>query len=181
MDFTNLLTKFAVVEVNKLAGLLNGHMIAQMPFATVDNYVENGNILYVSNDGVLVDGADAAALKAQPFLHYTEEMPVFMAGNEYFALEVDDGICYPRAIALYEGDEFTTNNIANLDAFAGWDIDGEAWATVVAGAITLVNAFPTTGAVYDGPVFKAVKDVLPAGQDAARLTLLSKRTVTALT
>lgn len=177
MDFTNLLTKFAVVEVNKLAGLLNGHMIAQMPFATTDDYVENGNILYVGSDGVLVDGADATAIKAQPFLHYTEEMPVFMAGNEYFAVEVEDGICYPRAIALYEGDEFTTNNIANLDTFADWDTNGEAWATLVSGAITLVDAYPL--ATYNGPVFKAVKDILPAGQDAARLTLLVKNVVLA--
>ena len=175
MDLTNLLPKFKIVEVNKLAGLLNGHIVAQAPHATAADYLENGQIFYLGAEADAVLHGDAD-FKAQPFLHYTEELLPFMNGNEYFAVEVQDGVAYPRLIGLYEGDEFTTNNIANLAAFTGW-VANKAWAIVVDDVLTLVNAVPV--AAYNGPVFRAEKDRLAAGQVAARLTLIAKQIVVA--
>lgn len=178
MDLTNLLPKFKIVEVNKLAGLLNGHIVAQAPHATAEDYLENGQIFYLGAEAnAVLHGV--AAFKAQPFLHYTEELLPFMNGNEYFAVDVQNGVAYPRLIGLYEGDEFTTNNIANLEgvgAFTGW-VNNAAWAIVQNDALTLVNAVPV--AAYNGPVFRAEKDRLAAGQVAARLTLIAKQIVVA--
>jgi hypothetical protein len=174
MDLINLLPKFKIVEVNKLAGLLNGHIVAQAAYETEATYVENGQIFYLGINGDVVAHADAT-FKAQPFLHYTEELLPFMNGNEYFAVEVDGGVAYPRLIGLYEGDEFTTNNIANLATFDDWDAN-KAWAIVDEDALTLVDGLP---AEYDGPLFRAEKDRLAAGQPAARLTLLAKQAIVA--
>jgi len=176
MNFLNQLQKHKIVEVNKLVGLLSGHMVAQAKFETEDAFLDNGHILFLDLNGNLVMHGDAdAATLGQPFLHYTEELmdgPV--SGYEYFTVEVMDGVAYPRAIALYEGDEFTTNNIANLvgeGAFADWD-NGEAWAVLDDGLLTLIDELPEA---YEGPLFKAFKDRLPAGQVAARLVLLAKK------
>ena len=67
MDLTNLLPKFKIVEVNKLAGLLNGHIVAQAPHATAADYLENGQIFYLGAEAnaVLHGVAD---FRAQPFL-----------------------------------------------------------------------------------------------------------------
>lgn len=171
MDYTNVLTKYKAVEVNKLAGLLNGHIVAQTVMKAATPVVQNGLILFLTKDNELGLINATGASKFQPFLHYTEELLTFAYGNEYFAVTVEDGECYPRAIGLYEGDEFTTNNIKNMD-FANWD-EGEAWATIdTDGALKLVTAYPT--ASYEGPVFKAYKDTLPTGTPAARLVLLTK-------
>lgn len=176
MDYTNVLTKYKAVEVNKLAGLLNGHIVAQTVMKAATPVVQNGLILFLTKDNELGLINATGASKFQPFLHYTEELLTFAYGNEYFAVTVEDGECYPRAIGLYEGDEFTTNNIPNLEdesAFTQWN-EGEAWAIVDAtsGALKLVNAYPTSS--YEGPVFKAYKDTLPTGTLAARLVLLTK-------
>jgi hypothetical protein len=171
MDLINLLPKFKIVEVNKLAGLLNGHIVAQAPHATAEDYLENGQIFYLGAEADAVLHGDAD-FTAQPFLHYTEELLPFMNGNEYFAVEVQNGVAYPRLIGLYEGDEFTTNNIANLATFADWDAN-KAWAVVVDDALTLVDEVPA--AAYVGPLFRAEKDRLAAGQVAARLTLIAKQ------
>lgn len=148
-----------VVEVGKLHGLLSGHMIAQAAFDTEEEYgtLDNGFILNLDQaTGALVKAEDGS----QPvFLHYTEELmtgPV--AGYEYFTVEADaDGICYPRAIALYVGDEFVTDN------FAGELAEDFAPAVVVDGVLTVDDA------VQGEALFLVKKDRLPNGKVAAHV------------
>lgn len=168
MNFINQLSRHKIVEVNKLSGLLSGRIVAQAPFYTEADYVDNGYIMYLNAEGELVLATDAD-FTAQPFLHYTEELmdgPV--SGLQYFTVEVQDGVCYPRAIALEVGDEFTTNNIANVETFV-WPADAPAYAVLDDDALTLTEVTPTTGLA-----FAAFKDRLPAGQKAARLVVVQK-------
>ena len=185
MNFINSLTKHKIVEPNKLAGLINGHMIAQAPFRDAVNlYLDNGVILFLDEKAELVIGSDANAKKKQPFLHYTEELmngPV--NGSEYFTVDIENGLCYPRAIALYEGDEFTTNNFST-EIGGGLVADTKYFAYVdfATGDFEVVDAEPANGGglAYVGPLFVAEKDTLAAGQAAVRLTLIDKMiTVTA--
>lgn len=186
MNFINSLSKHKIVEINKSVGLLNGHVVAQAPYRQVadETYLDNGWIMFLDDAAELVIGAGH---KAQPFLHYTEELmtgPVI--GAEYFTTDLDqtldgDAVCYPRAIALYEGDEFTTNNFV----FAT-DVDwtNGVFAIVNAdGALEVTDAIPTTA--YDGPLFAAKSEALPVGSaytqgtviSAAHLVVLDKRLV----
>lgn len=175
MAFINQLQKHKIVEVNKLHGLLSGHIVAQAKFETEDDYLDNGAILFLDNQANLVLAGEDAKM-AQPFLHYTEELmdgPVI--GYEFFTVEAQDGIVYPRAIALYEGDEFTTNHIANLEGEDPYEWADENWAVLVDGVLTLVD----DASDAEGPVFAAFADRLPAGQKAARLVLIEKNQVAA--
>lgn len=156
-----------VVEVGKLHGLLSGHMIAQAAYEDPNigteqapsylGYLDNGFILNLDQaTGTLVKAEDGS----QPvFLHYTEELmtgPV--AGYEYFTVEADaDGICYPRAIALYVGDEFVTDN------FEGELAEDFAPAIVVDGVLTVDDA------VQGEALFLVKKDRLPNGKVAAHV------------
>lgn len=188
MNFINSLTKHKIVEINKSVGLLNGHVVAQAPYRQVaaETFLDNGWILFLDDAAELVIGAGH---KAQPFLHYTEELmtgPVI--GAEYFTVDLDDTlggdkVCYPRAIALYEGDEFTTNNYVFA---SGVTWTNGVFAIVNAdGEIEVVDAIPTTA--YEGPLFKAAKEILPIGAaytqgtaiEAAHLVVLNKHLVVA--
>lgn len=186
MNFINSLSKHKIVEVNKSVGLLNGHVVAQAPYRQVadQTYLDNGWIMFLDDAAELVIGAGH---KAQPFLHYTEELmtgPVI--GAEYFTVDLDqtfdgDAVCYPRAIALYEGDEFTTNNFVKASDLAWADV--KFAALDADGAIELLAAVPTDD--YEGPLFAAKKEVLPVGAaytqgtaiEAAHLVLLDKHLV----
>lgn len=148
---TKLLPEFKVVEVNNLTGLRNGHVAAQMK---ADNsiiggkdYVENGIIMGLNSDGTL--GAYDSTKHAVPFLHYTEEILTVLPELKYFAVPVEDGIVYPRGIALYVGDSFTTNNCSGEGGYA----------KVVGGVLTLQ-------ASAEGAIFKATASTLPSGEPA---------------
>ena len=191
MNFINSLTKHKIVEINKSVGLLNGHVVAQAPYraqeistGVFETYLDNGCVMFLDDAAELVVGAGHMA---QPFLHYTEELmtgPVI--GAEYFTVDLDqtfdgDAVCYPRAIALYEGDEFTTNNFV-FKAGVSWT-NGKFAVLNADGALEVVAAIPT--AAYEGPLFAAKKEVLPVGAaytqgtaiDAAHLVLLDKHLV----
>ena len=148
---TKLLPEFKVVEVNNLTGLRNGHVVAQMK---ADNsiiggkdYVENGIIMGLNSDGTL--GAYDGTKHTVPFLHYTEEILTVLPELKYFAVPVEDGIVYPRGIALYVGDSFTTNNCSGAGDYA----------KVVGGVLTLQ-------ASAEGAIFKATASTLPSGEPA---------------
>ena len=182
MNFINQLTVHKIVEPNKLTGLRTAHMVAQAPYRQVaaETYLDNGNILFLDTAAelVLVDGT-GAQLK-QPFLHYTEELmngPVL--GTKYFTVDLDDTlgadpVCYPRAIALYEGDEFTTNNYETAinPLVAGTKYFGVIGANNI---LEVVAAIPVLA--YEGPLFVAEKDVLAAGEAAVHFTLIDKHLV----
>lgn len=148
---TKFLPEFKVFEVNNLTGLRNGHIVAQMKAdATIvgdKEYVENGIIMGLNADGTL--GAYDATKHAVPFVHYTEEILTWIPELKYFAVPVEDGVVYPRGIALYVGDSFTTNNCSGSGAYA----------KVVAGVLTLQTE-------AEGAMFKATASTLPSGEPA---------------
>ena len=186
MNFLNMLTKHKVVEVNRLTALLSGHMIAQAPYRQVaaETYLDNGAILFLSKNAELVLGNHADAIKGQPFLHYTEELMTFELASayEYFTVDLEetltqldgtgtDLVCYPRAIALYEGDAYTSNNF--VTAISPIVAGTRYFAIVDAnGALSVVSSFPA--ATYDGPVFSATSNTLPGGQAGFTFVLLAK-------
>lgn len=166
MGILNYLPKFKVVEPNRLTGLVNGHVVAQFPMAAADalvttvgtpaiKVIENGYIVGLGNDGKLVKyGAHKVA-----FLVFTEELPTFIGGNERYATEADAyGDVYPRGVALYVGDVFTTDNYDGTGT--------KAFAKIVNGVLTLQAA-------ADGDTRFAVEDAMLAnGNDAKKFIFL---------
>lgn len=173
MSFINQLSKHKIVEVNNMLALRTGNMIAQAKYTgTANGTLDNGNILFLNTVGDLVLAEGANAIIKNPYLHYTEELltgPV--SGNEYFTLELDaDGVGYPRALALTEGDEFTTSNFETALTLANNTVYyGIIGANEI---ISVVAAIPATP--YVGPLFVAKKDTLAAGQAAVNLVLIDK-------
>ena len=142
MGILNYLPEFKIVEANRLTGLVTGHVLAQFPLNPVSalinstfgdgtiEVVENGFIVGLGKD-LQIDAYDPAK-HAAPFLVFTEELNTFMDGLKYYATEEDaDGDIYPRAIGLFVGDVFTTNNYDEDVAVA------PKYAKVVAGVLTL--------------------------------------------
>lgn len=179
MNFINSLTTHKIVEPNKLNALRTGNMVAQAPYRQVaaETYLDNGAILFLDTAAELVLGNHANAQLEQPFLHYTEEnMNGPVLGTKYFTVDLDEligatPVCYPRALALEVGDEFTTNNIAGTIPAAGT----KKFAILTAGVLTIADAIPTTA--YEGPLFVLDRDTLADGTVAAHLTLLKKHLV----
>ena len=164
MNIFGQLAKHKVVEANNLNGLRNGHMVAQAKFDKKESgldYLDNGHILALDNKGELVL---AGAGESAYFLHYSEEHIKFLdsASLNMFTVPLD-GDAYPRAIALYEGDTFTTDNYDAGSADVNYPAAGEyKGVTVVDGVLTL-------GAVAKGePIAKAA--TLPSGQKAIQVT-----------
>ena len=168
----NLLPKFKIVEINNVAALRMGHVIAQTP-AYVDGdgakvtatevgeykFVENGLIVGYDATGVLANYE--AAKHSQPCLIYTEELITanLVEGLDQFA-ELVPGAkkpVYPRALPLNLGDTFTTNN------FTGTLADG--FGAVENGVIKIVSS-------RAGAMFIVKKSDLPAGQDAIECTYI---------
>lgn len=171
---------FKVVEPNNLVALRSGHIIAQAKLEDADyltgsttaEFVENGVILFLDIDGQLKtkNKIDAATVNLVPLLHFTEELMTGpMTDLKYFAVGFDNHIAYPRALALYVGDSFTTNNyviatenpvIANADC---------KYAIVNAnGVLEASKTFPVAAvADYYGPIFSVVPNYLPDGVTAA--------------
>lgn len=165
---TNYLPEFKVFEVNNLVGLRSGHMLSQIPadsgikVVTKGNtkFIENGIIVGLSKNGT-VENFDADKHGVM-FVHFTEELNTLIDELKYFAVPVektDAGVddfasTYPRCIALYIGDTFTTNNIANIN------LEDAAYAKIVDGVITLQTAADSDTA------FIATKTTLPDGSVA---------------
>ena len=162
MNIFDQLKGHKVVEANNLQGLRTGHMVAQAKFdgkvgTGGEAYLDNGHILELNEANELVLSATGAGFA---LLHYSEEHMKFLdnAPLEMFTVTLD-GAAYPRAIALYHGDTFTTDNFGGTaPAVAG------TWypVTVLAGVLTVGG---TAAADTDkGPIAK--KATLPSGEDA---------------
>ena len=177
-------TTFKVLEVNNIAALRNGHILAQIVLPKnkfldgSQTYIQNGEIVFLDVDGKLAtlnkvgttDGStaitNAADVKPQlvPFVIFNEEL---MTGPytdlKYFAEVFDaDNIAYPRALALNVGDAFTTDNYV---IGAGTQANA-AYATINAnGKLSTSNVLPTTA--YRGPLFAVASTTLPDGLTAA--------------
>ena len=171
MGILNYLPEFKVFEPNRMTGLVTGHVLAQFPLNPASTLIkavgnggavkviENGYIVGLGN-GLLIDKF-APANHGQPFVVFTEELNTLLAGNKYFATEAGaDGVIYPRAVALYVGDVFTTNN---------YDLDGKTnpkFAKVVDGLLTLqVTADANT-------TFTAEKATTALGGDAYKFVFI---------
>jgi hypothetical protein len=173
MSILNYLPTFKVVEMNRSTGLVAGHVISQFPVGTIatkdgdGEFIENGVIVGLTND-LTLENYDATA-HSMPFIVFTEELNTFMAGLKYFAVPVEAGSAdtYVRAVALYVGDVWTTNNFVGTGA--GGAYNDEAFAKVTNGIITLQ-------AVADADTLFAVEEsTMPAdGSEAVKITYIGK-------
>ena len=171
MGILNYVPTFKVVEPNRLTGLITGQVLSQFQATeaikeTNDagvTYLENGVILGLNEDLTL--GAFDSSTHKQALLHFTEELNTFLSGNNKFAVEEDqDGELYPRAIALYVGDSFTTDNFA-------FELEGEN-AGVASVENGLITVHKNTTALTGEPVFAIEMTTLPTGEEAVRATYL---------
>lgn len=170
--FTKYLPTFKYMEVNDLVGLRSGHMLSQVPadanIAKVtkgDNkFIENGLIVGLSATGT-VENFDKSKHPVM-FVHFTEELNTLIDELKYFAVEVPDGEkVYPRCVALYVGDTFTSTNYAGTLSTA-------KYAKVVNGVPTLQIAADVDTA------FIAVPSDMPNGDEAVQLTFYRMPTAT---
>lgn len=158
MGILNLLPSHKVVEINLSTGIRIGHMLAQHAYKPDGGTltVDNGLFFRMSkanpDEVVLADDENAVG---PYYLHYTEELLTHGLSNakKYFAVEVEDGVCYPRCIALYSGDTFTTDNFTGT-------LESAKFASVGADGVLALSATYPTGA---GPVFQVTKATLPDG------------------
>ena len=162
------LPKFKIVEINNMAALRMGHVIAQNKAASdiacvsFDNnedkavkFLENGIIVGLGKDGLIANYNPE--LHAQPMLVFTEELiegPLYSLDQYAEVIDENNGV-YPRCLPLYLGDTFTTNN------FKGTAADGFA---------KVANGYISIQAEADNEtMFIAKKCLLPAGQVAVEL------------
>lgn len=166
--------KFKIVEINNVAALRMGHVIAQTPAyvdgerakvtATVfgeDKFVENGLIVGLDATNVLANYD--ATKHSQPCLVYTEEL----TGSDHLELDqfatLVPGVgkaVYVRALPLNLGDTFTTNNVVAIEAnkpFAKINAEGRLELEATKSADTM---------------FIAKVSDLPAGQEAVEFTYI---------
>lgn len=164
--YERFLPEFKVVEINNSTAHRIGHAISQVPaykasvaHKTVGNYdfVENGIIVGLGTDAQL-SNYDASK-HSQPCLVYNDELitgPIDSL-NKY-AEEIEAGKpVYLRALPLYLGDSFTTNN------FTGNAQDGFA---TVDGGVLKVSADKTDA------MFLTKKSTLPNGEVAVEFTYI---------
>lgn len=139
MAILNFLPEFKIVEVNRSTGLVAGHVLAQFPLADdADLKVTHGGVDYLENGFIVGLGSDLElapfdpTAHANPLLIFTEELNTFFDGLKWYATveDEDDNRIYPRAIGLFVGDAFTTNNYAGT-------YTNQAFASVVDGVLTL--------------------------------------------
>ena len=115
MSYYGNFTTHKVVEMNQSTGLRTGHMVAQTRLDVVGDSFDNGYILAldVTKDALKL----AEGTESRVFIHFTEEyQPIMKAGLKYFSVPLmkdadGDKYCYPRAIALYENDAWTTEQL----------------------------------------------------------------------
>ena len=168
MAILNFLPEFKIVEINRSTGLVAGHVLAQFPLADDAGLaVEKGGVSYLENGFIVSLNTDLELVpftgQAQPLLVFTEELNTFFDGLKWYATMEDeeDGIIYPRAIGLFVGDAFTTNNFAGT-------YTTQAFAKVVDGVLTLQ-------ATADGDTLFAVEEsTLPTGELALRFVYVGE-------
>ena len=166
---------FKVVEINLSTGIRIGHIVAQQPFADAtaaaltahsnDGYVDNGFFFKLNEDAEVVVPASGVG---PMYLHYTEELLTDRQLLSDFAITEDE---YPRLIALYTGDVFTTNNYTGTAA-----TNGVAFVNPVTGQLTCAatEAVAITalgelalGAGTVSPLFHVTLSTLPDGATVA--------------
>lgn len=168
--YNKFLPNFKVVEINNMAALRMGHVIAQNAIDKENirlvgkgenkayKYLENGVIVGLGVDGKIANYDSAK--HAQPMLVFTEEL---IAGPFYsldqFAEEVGADDVYPRCLPLYLGDTFTTDNVKVVE-------DGLYGIEANSGLICKAGSNAQA-------MFRGVACKLPAGQDAVELQVIN--------
>lgn len=165
--YNKFLPKFKVVEINNMAALRMGHVIAQNAIDKENirledksgyKYLENGVIVGLGVDSKIANYD--AAKHAQPMLVFTEEL---IAGPFYsldqFAEEVGADDVYPRCLPLYLGDTFTTDNVKVVE---------DGLYGIEAGSGLICKAGQEAQAMFRGVACK-----LPAGQNAVELQVIN--------
>jgi len=168
--------EFKVVEINNSLALRTGHVVAQQPLAQA-NIEASGKVVPVSVEGYLDNGffftLNAAGDVRVPadglgpvYLGYSD--PLLDLRENYgllkdFAEIFEDGVVYPRLVALYPGDVFTTNNFAGSAPAEG--STALAYVAFATGVLT-IGALPTDPE-YVGPVFSVKRSTLPDGETLA--------------
>lgn len=166
MGILNYLPEFKVIEINRSTGLVMGHILSQFVDGTTLTlttkndlkFIENGIIVGLSND-LTIENFDATK-HAQPFVVFNEEINTFVKGLKYYA-EVQDsnGDFYPRSLALYMGDTFTTNNYLGI-------LENATAAKITDGVLVLQRYLD------DDSIFTVKPATLPTGDLAARCTYI---------
>lgn len=121
------LKTYKVFEPVRMNGLLNGDMLAQAEVGTIpsqEGVVENGTLTNFGIDGKL----NLAVNKEKLFVVYNEPKNDFWVGEEYYAVDLEYEL--PRAIRLWTGDKFITNNVAA-------ELSNAKYAKIVNGKLTL--------------------------------------------
>lgn len=178
MSILNYLPTFKVVEMNRSTGLVTGHVLSQFEAGIIATkavdgtlgFIENGIIVGLSND-LTVENYDPEA-HSMPFIVFVEELNTFMSGLKYFATPVEADATYPRAIGLFVGDVWTTNNFTGTGT-GGVYATGDKFAEVVNGKIKLQQEATTT------TIFAVEESTLPTGEEAVRVTYIGKPVVVA--
>jgi hypothetical protein len=168
---------FKVVEINNSTALRIGHVVAQQPLdkaaieasgkvvpVSKDGYLDNGFFLKLDNDGAVVVPVDGNATSPaylvfnDPILDLREDYGLLSDFAEKFD---DDDLMYPRLVALYPGDVFTTDNYAGNVPAAG--TPGLAYVNFATGVLT-IGSLPED---YVGPKFSVLRSTLPDGETLA--------------
>ncbi len=152
----NMITvqEFPYVEINNVASLRTGHMLAQQKFVSAQDYVPNGLIFALADNGEL----KLAAKEDTIFLHYTEELNSFSSELKHFAVLPDTkktgaNEFYPRCLAISVGDTFHVS-AKGVDA----TVAAGKFAKIVNGQLTL-----TATAAAGEHVFAVTKSTMPLG------------------
>jgi hypothetical protein len=167
--------EFKVVEINNSLALRTGHVVAQQPLSLANTKLTN-KVVPVSVEGYLDNGfffkLDAAGDVRVPadgigpvYLGYNDALLDLRENygllKDFAEAFDDDDLVYPRLVALYPGDVFTTDN------FAGTAPTGTntalAYVAFATGVLT-IGALPSG---YEGPVFSVKRSTLPDGETLA--------------
>jgi hypothetical protein len=169
--------EFKVVEINNSLALRIGHVVAQQPLAkadieatnkvvpvSVDGYLDNGFFFKLNNAGAVKVPADGNAT-SPVYLAYNDALLDLRENygllKDFAEAFDDDDLMYPRLVALYPGDVFTTNNFAGTAPSAG--ATALAYVNFATGVLT-VGSLPED---YVGPKFSVSLSTLPDGETAA--------------
>lgn len=163
--YERFLPSFKVVEINNSTAHRIGHAISQVPcykagiaHVTVNekyDFIENGTIVGLSADGELRLENYNPEKHSQPCLVYNDELITGPIDTlDKYAEEMVDGKAYVRALPLYLGDSFTTDNYSGVMA--------EGYAVVDGGH--LVKG--------DAGMFYAKEATLPNGKKAFEFTYI---------
>ena len=165
-------TEHYVLEQNLSVAMKSGHIVAQTPLQKANfgdgssDWIDNGYFLAID----IADAEFKTGIDSVWYIHWTEE--IFEDRNllKDWTVEFDEnGYAYPRMVAVYTGDVWTTNNYTGTLA-----TNSVAYVDVATGQLTIVAdkaSLPAdtgvSGVAYNGPLFHVTESTLPDGSTPA--------------